>query len=104
MFQPEVFTLATILTCNTVGGADDSCWRRNAPAAEDPFAVDCVVARADIGCRPDERNREKTRIEACDKCRGYLKGISSFSPTPADMLAIEDLATLPLDDIAGERG
>jgi FdhE protein len=52
----------------------------------------------------DERNREKTRIEVCDRCRGYLKVISSFAPTPADMLAIEDLATLPLDYIAEERG
>ena len=52
----------------------------------------------------DERNREEMRIEVCDKCRGYLKVISSFAPTPADMLAIEDLATLPLDYIAEERG
>jgi formate dehydrogenase maturation protein FdhE len=44
------------------------------------------------------------RIEACDKCKSYLKVISSFAPTPADMLAIEDLATLSLDYIAEERG
>ena len=52
----------------------------------------------------DERNPEKMRIEACDKCKGYLKVISSFAPTPTDMLAIEDLATLSLDYIAEERG
>jgi FdhE protein len=52
----------------------------------------------------DERNREKTRIEACDKCKGYLKVISSFTPTPPEMLPVEDLATLPLDYIAAERG
>jgi FdhE protein len=52
----------------------------------------------------DERNREKTRIEACDKCKGYLKVISSFAPTPAEMVPVEDLATLPLDYIAAERG
>lgn len=52
----------------------------------------------------DEHNREKARIEACDKCKGYLKVISCFAPTPADMLAVEDLATLPLDYIAKEQG
>jgi FdhE protein len=57
-----------------------------------------------LQCLYDERNREKTRIEVCEKCKGYLKVISSFAPTSADMLAIEDLATLPLDYIAEERG
>jgi hypothetical protein len=52
----------------------------------------------------DERNRETRRIEACDKCKGYLKVVSAFVPTPADMLAIEDLATLALDYMAEERG
>jgi FdhE protein len=44
------------------------------------------------------------RLEACDKCRGYLKVITSFSPTPPELLAIEDLATLHLDYIAHEHG
>ncbi len=52
----------------------------------------------------DERNREKIQIEVCDRCKGYLKVISAFTPTRVDMLPVEDLATLHLDYIAQERG
>jgi FdhE protein len=52
----------------------------------------------------DERNREKMRVEVCDKCKGYLKVISAFTPTPPEMLPIEDLAALHLDYIARDRG
>lgn len=47
---------------------------------------------------------DSRRIEACDLCRGYLKVIASFAPTPPEMLAVEDLATLHLDFIAQQRG
>jgi formate dehydrogenase maturation protein FdhE len=40
----------------------------------------------------------------CDNCHGYLKVITSFGPTPPEMLIVEDLATLHLDYIAQERG
>lgn len=43
-------------------------------------------------------------VEACDRCKRYLKIIPAFSPTPVDMLPVEDLATLDLDHIAMERG
>jgi FdhE protein len=43
-------------------------------------------------------------VEVCDKCKGYLKVIPSFTPGPTEMLAVEDLATLHLDCIARERG
>jgi FdhE protein len=46
----------------------------------------------------------KVRVEVCDKCKGYLKVIVSFAPTPADHLPIEDLATLHLDYIAQAHG
>jgi FdhE protein len=51
-----------------------------------------------------ESQREKMRVEVCDKCHGYLKIIAAFTPTPPEMLPIEDLATLHLDYIAQERG
>jgi FdhE protein len=51
-----------------------------------------------------ESQREKMRVEVCDKCHGYLKVIAAFTPTPPEMLTIEDLATLHLDHIAQERG
>ncbi len=57
-----------------------------------------------LSCLYSEDQREKMRVEACDRCRGYLKVITSFSPTPPEMLPVEDLATLHLDYIALERG
>jgi FdhE protein len=57
-----------------------------------------------LSCLYSEDQLEKMRIEACDSCRGYLKVITSFSPTPPEMLPVEDLATLHLDYIAQERG
>jgi len=51
-----------------------------------------------------EGQHEKMRMEVCDSCNGYLKVIAAFSPTPPEMLPVEDLATLHLDYIAQERG
>ncbi len=51
-----------------------------------------------------EGQPEKMRLEVCGQCHGYLKIIAAFAPTPADMLPVEDLATLHLDYIAQERG
>jgi len=50
-----------------------------------------------------EGEEEKYRLQTCEKCRGYLKVIVTFDPTPVDQLSIEDLATLHLDLIASER-
>ncbi len=49
---------------------------------------------------------EPARIlaEVCDDCGGYLKVINAYQPTPAEMLPVEDLATLHIDHIAKERG
>ncbi len=44
------------------------------------------------------------RIEACDKCMTYVKVLPAFSPTPVDLLPVEDLATLDLDAEAQKRG
>jgi FdhE protein len=52
----------------------------------------------------EEKDRERIQLEACEKCRGYLKVIAAFSPTIVEFLAIEDLATLHFDCIAKERG
>ena len=51
-----------------------------------------------------ETQPEKMRVEVCDRCHGYLKVIAAFSPTPPELLAVEDLATLHLDYIAQARG
>ena len=57
-----------------------------------------------LGCLYEEDQRDTMRVEACRKCKGYLKVISSFTPTPPEMIPVEDLATLHLDFIAQERG
>ncbi len=51
-----------------------------------------------------EGEREKLRLEVCDRCKGYLKVITTFEPTPPEWLSVEDLATLHLDYIAQEDG
>jgi formate dehydrogenase accessory protein FdhE len=57
-----------------------------------------------LGYFSAESDQETMRVEFCDQCNGYLKVIVSFAPTPPDMLALSDLATLHLDYIAQERG
>jgi FdhE protein len=52
----------------------------------------------------EEKEFERIQLEACDKCKGYLKVIASFRPAHVEMLAVEDLATLHLDYIAKARG
>ncbi len=47
---------------------------------------------------------QKIGVEVCHGCHSYLKIIAAFDATPAEMLPVEDLATLHLDYIAQERG
>jgi FdhE protein len=51
-----------------------------------------------------EGEAEKYRVQTCDVCHGYIKVVTTFDPTPVDLLSVEDLATLDLDSIAAERG
>lgn len=57
-----------------------------------------------LGCLYQENQLGKKRVEVCDQCKGYLKVIPAFAPTAVELLTVEDLATLPLDYIAQERG
>jgi FdhE protein len=52
---------------------------------------------------PEGRHDTK-HIEACTNCKSYIKVIAAFSPTTADELPVEDLATVHLDAAARERG
>lgn len=47
---------------------------------------------------------EKYRVDLCDRCLGYLKSVTTFAATPAELLAIEDTAMLHLELAARERG
>ncbi len=57
-----------------------------------------------LGYLYPEEQREKLRVQVCENCKGYLKIFNAFDPTPAEMLAVEDLATLHLDFIAQKHG
>jgi FdhE protein len=58
---------------------------------------DFVVAAPDV-------QQPQRRLELCGRCSGYTKVIDVEDPTPFPLLAIEDLATLSLDQGAMERG
>ncbi|HEY6838858.1 MAG TPA: formate dehydrogenase accessory protein FdhE [Geobacteraceae bacterium] len=55
-------------------------------------------------CMYVEGRHEEMRLDACELCKGYLKVIAAFDPTPVEMLSVEDLATLHLDYIARAHG
>ena len=44
------------------------------------------------------------RAELCSGCGGYLKWLTPPEPTPFELLAVEDLASTPLDVLAVQRG
>lgn len=85
-----------VLRCATCGAG----WRfaRNRCAGcgdDDPAAQHYLAA---------EGREEKYRVELCDRCRGYLKSVTAFAPTPAELLTIDDAAMLHLEAAARERG
>jgi FdhE protein len=47
---------------------------------------------------------EREKIEVCDRCRGYLKTITTFAPIAPEQVVLQDLATVVLDVAAVERG
>jgi FdhE protein len=44
------------------------------------------------------------RVQVCDRCHGYLKIGNAFDPPPAELLPLDDLASIDLDVVAIERG
>lgn len=52
----------------------------------------------------EEGRRETRRVKACGRCRRYIKLIAAAAPTSAELLAVEDLATLHMDVVARENG
>jgi formate dehydrogenase accessory protein FdhE len=46
----------------------------------------------------------KERVEVCDRCKGYLKVVTTFSPIAPELIALEDLATLYLDFAVQKSG
>jgi FdhE protein len=49
-------------------------------------------------------NEQRFRVSVCENCRGYVKVANAFDPLPGALLALDDVASLPLDVVAIERG
>ena len=43
-------------------------------------------------------------VTVCDRCQGYLKSANAFTAAPAELLALDDLASMHLDVAAIEQG
>jgi FdhE protein len=51
-----------------------------------------------------EGSEQTRRVDVCDTCKGYIKGIATLQASQLRALAITDLATIELDLVAHERG
>jgi FdhE protein len=47
---------------------------------------------------------QRFRVSVCERCKGFLKVGNAFEPLPADLLPLDDAASLHLDLAAIERG
>jgi len=47
---------------------------------------------------------KRFRISVCERCKGYLKVGNAFDPPPAQLLPLDEVASLHLDVVAIERG
>ena len=57
-----------------------------------------------LGHFDNPEEREFLRVDTCEECRGYVKGIASFTPASPLRVAAEDAATIHLDVAARQRG
>lgn len=57
-----------------------------------------------LGSLIPEGDAQQRRIETCESCHGYLKVVMTLGALPPRTLALQDLATVPLDFVAQGRG
>ena len=57
-----------------------------------------------LGSLVAESASESRSIETCQACGGYLKSLATMTGTPAESVALLDLATVELDIVALEHG
>lgn len=57
-----------------------------------------------LGSLVPEGDGRQMRIETCESCHGYLKAVMTLGALPPRTLAIQDLASVPLDFVAQSRG
>lgn len=65
--------------------------------------VYCANAGSDFVTAAPDLSRKHRRIELCGTCGNYTKVIETAAPTPFPLLAIEDLASVDLDQGAMTR-
>lgn len=51
-----------------------------------------------------EGEEKKHRVYVCEACKGYVKIFPVLDPTPAELLSLEELASLHFDIIAADKG
>jgi FdhE protein len=51
-----------------------------------------------------EGSEETRRLDTCQTCRGYLKGVATLMAVPDERVAVLDVETLELDLVAADRG
>jgi FdhE protein len=57
-----------------------------------------------LGYFAPESEESRYRVATCDNCGGYVKTLNTLTPLTAPGLLVADVATLPLDLAAAERG
>ena len=57
-----------------------------------------------LGYLTPEAGEQTRKIEVCNTCQGYLKGVTTVRPLAPWAILIDDLTTVPLDIAALERG
>ena len=57
-----------------------------------------------LGYLTPEAGEQTRKIEVCNSCKGYLKAVTTVRPLAPWAILVDDLATVPLDIAALERG
>jgi FdhE protein len=57
-----------------------------------------------LGSLVSEGTPERRHVETCERCRGYVKTLTTLVPVPAVEVMYEDCATIDLDLVARARG
>jgi FdhE protein len=57
-----------------------------------------------LGYLAPEAGEQTRKIEVCDSCKGYLKGVTTVRGLASAAILLDDLSTVPLDVAALERG
>ena len=71
-------------------------------------ALRCVFCaetdHENLGYLAPEEDEQMRRVEVCQTCKGYLKGLTTVRPLAPWAILLDDLMTVPLDVAALERG